>query len=252
MYESHPIFVQPENENVRVWRYMDFTKFVSFIESRCLYFTRADKFDDPFEGSSPKMNVYARNDLPLDVPPEHQGVYLKNMTELGPILQIWRRYHALNCWHINEHESAALWKLYFKNDEGIAIQSTYRKLRDSFTDDEKVFLGVVKYIDYEKEGINTNSFSSFVHKRKSFEHEREVRALVEKLPISESGCGYDYRKETISHGVKVRVDVEQLIEKIYLAPGTPSWLANLVKSIAKQYKYTFEVEHSKLDQRPFF
>lgn len=63
MYEAHPIFLQPECEEARVWRYMDFTKFVSFIESRCLYFTRADNFDDPFEGSLPKMTIAARNEV---------------------------------------------------------------------------------------------------------------------------------------------------------------------------------------------
>ena len=35
---------------------------------------------------------------------------------------------AVNCWHINEHESAAMWDLYLKSNEGIAIQSTYQKL----------------------------------------------------------------------------------------------------------------------------
>ena len=50
MYKEHPTFIQPENEGIKVWRYMDFTKFVLLIDSRRLYFTRADKFDDPFEG----------------------------------------------------------------------------------------------------------------------------------------------------------------------------------------------------------
>ena len=53
VYEAHPTCVQPENETVKVWRYMDFTKLISLIDSQCLFFTRADKFDDPFEGSWP-------------------------------------------------------------------------------------------------------------------------------------------------------------------------------------------------------
>jgi hypothetical protein len=160
MYEAHPIFVQPDNEDIQVWRYMDFTKFVSFIESRCLYFTRADRFDDPFEGSYPKINVDARRILPPGFPPDKQDIYFKQMASMGEINQRWQKFHAINCWHMNEHESAAMWKLYLKSDEGIAIQSTYRKLRESITDDEKVYLGVVKYIDYEKEWIDAgNSFS---------------------------------------------------------------------------------------------
>ena len=40
MYIEHPIFIQPENENVKVWRYMDFTKFVSLIDAGRLFFSR--------------------------------------------------------------------------------------------------------------------------------------------------------------------------------------------------------------------
>ena len=50
MYNFHPVFEQPSDVNVRVWRYLDFTKLVSLVDSRRLYFTRADKFEDPFEG----------------------------------------------------------------------------------------------------------------------------------------------------------------------------------------------------------
>jgi len=50
-----------------------FTKFVSLIDSRRLYFTRADKFDDPFEGSWPKMNVVARQYVPPEIPGRGAG-----------------------------------------------------------------------------------------------------------------------------------------------------------------------------------
>lgn len=251
MYEAHPIFVQPESEDVRVWRYMDFTKFVSLIESRCLYFTRADKFDDPFEGSWPKMNIVERhiNILGLSQDAQEAEAHIASMKEIS---QNWPQFHAINCWHMNEHESAAMWTLYLKSDEGIAIQSTYRKLRESITDDEKIYLGVVKYIDYEKEWIDAanNFLSPFVHKRKSFEHEREVRALLTKYPIGETG--FNYRQETIAHGVKIRVDVERLVEKIYVAPSAPDWLSGLVSAVAQRYDYTFEVVHSKLNEQPLF
>ena len=46
MYEKHPVFFQPDDEEIKVWRYMDFTKLISLIDSRRLYFTRADKFND--------------------------------------------------------------------------------------------------------------------------------------------------------------------------------------------------------------
>ena len=50
MYQKHPEFEEPSNENIKIWRYLDFTKFVSYLDRKALFFTRADKLDDRFEG----------------------------------------------------------------------------------------------------------------------------------------------------------------------------------------------------------
>jgi hypothetical protein len=60
MYTEHPSFLQPPDDNENLWRYMDFTKFVSLIARSALHFTRGDKFDDQFEGSYPRINAEAR------------------------------------------------------------------------------------------------------------------------------------------------------------------------------------------------
>jgi len=186
MFQAHPEFAQPSNVNVKIWRYLDFTKFVSLLDSSRLYFTRADKLEDPFEGSWPKVNVAARQQVPDGIPLEGREGFIKAMASLGELQLKGRRHIAINCWHMNEHESAAMWKLYLKSNEGVSIQSTYANLRQSFIDDENIYLGVVQYIDYEAEWIRTgnNMLAAFMHKRKSFEHEREIRALVMKWPVS--------------------------------------------------------------------
>lgn len=269
MYEAHPIFVQPANEDELVWRYMDFTKFVSFLESRSLYFARADKLGDPFEGSLPKRNVNAREaiqksvSLPPDIPQKIQEQYWKQVASTGEINKYWLRFYAINCWHMNDHESAAMWNLYLKSNEGVAIQSTYRKLRESIIDDERVFLGKVNYIDYENDVISGyydvnsampimyNPLSTFVHKRKSFIHEQEVRALVWRHPTTaEEQIGHF--QDTIVGGVEIRVDAELLVERIYVAPSAPDWLPDLVSNVVKRYGFKFEVVTSKLDERPVF
>jgi len=154
---------------------------------------------------------------------------------------------------MNEYESAAMWKLYLKSDEGIAVQSIYSKLRDSFIDEEKVYMGIVKYIDYDRELIGRgNSFSPFVHKRKSFEHEREVRAIVTKYPTGDGTAGIDFKQETIVAGLKIKVDVERLIERIYIAPSAPGWFADLVRTLVQKYGYSFEVAQSRLGDQPVY
>lgn len=251
MNEAHPIFTQPENEEVRVWRYMNFTKFVSLIDSKCLYFTRADKFDDPFEGSWPKMNVMARQIVPEEIPEKARENFLLHMGNLSNINRNLPKFNAINCWHMNEHESAAMWILYSKTDEGIAVQSTYRKLKNSISNDEKIFLGLVNYIDYEIEWIDAgNLLSPFVNKRKSFEHEKEIRGVITKWPTEENA--FDFSKETIKEGIKLPVDLERLIENIYVAPNAEAWFADLVRAVIQQYGYSFPVVHSRLDEKPVF
>lgn len=251
MYEQHPMFVQPPNNAVRVWRYMDFTKLVSFLETRCLFFARADKLGDPFEGSWPRINVHARGIAPDFIPPEGRENWLSHMVSLGKMNKNWPRFNAINCWHMNEHESAAMWRLYLQSNEGIALQSTYQRLRDSFSGEEKVYLGVVKYIDYENEWIEAgNLLNPFVHKRKSFEHEREIRALITRFPSAPDWP--DLKNDTIHEGVQVPVDVDRLVEHIYVAPSAPSWFAKLVREVIARYGFRFEVTQSKLDEGPVF
>ena len=135
-----------------------------------------------------------------------------------------------------------MWKLYLKSDEGVAIQSTYSKLKKSMTDDEKIFLGVVKYLDYDSDFLDSgNLLAPFVHKRKSFEHEREVRALCIKWPIRDKSL--DFSQDTIDYGIEIKTDLEVLIEKIYIAPNAPIWFSELVRSVVSRYGYSFEVVH---------
>lgn len=251
MYEEHSTFIQPVNEDIKVWRYMDFTKLVSLIDSRRLYFTRADKFDDPFEGSWPKINVAAREIVPDEIKPEVRDKFLESMRNMGETNKHWPRYIAINCWHMNDHESAAMWKLYLKSNEGIAIQSTYARLKKSLINDEALHLGLVKYIDYDSEHIGDwNIFAPFVHKRKSFEYEQEVRVVLLKWPIRDDN--FDFTYETIDHGLQIKVDLETLIERIYIAPSAPSWFADLVKAVINRYGYTFDVVQSRLNENPVF
>jgi len=138
---------------------MDLAKLVSLIDSRCLFFSRADKLGDPFEGSYPRGNVSARQSWLAGVLLESEpGALASLVARLPEMNKQWPKYHAVNCWHMNDHESAAMWKLYLKSSEGIAVQSTYQRLRGSITDDEKVYFSMVKYIDYENDAIAEGNF----------------------------------------------------------------------------------------------
>src|SRR5215470_12532868 len=171
---THEAFIGPTNDQSPVWRYMDFTKFVAMLEAKALYFARADRLGDSFEGSYSRANMIGRPEVYKDKIPE------EGLREIARIFSWMPKWTFISSWHLNERESAAMWKLYTRTDESIAIESTFAALRDCLPNN--VFLGLVKDIDYETEWVpEGNFFYPFLHKRKSFEHEREVRAIWQEL-----------------------------------------------------------------------
>lgn len=156
----HPAFTPPADLEIKIWRYMDFTQFVSILEERGLLFTRADLFEDKFEGtmSQPLYDFLQK----MGDPQQHAW-----------LLRITKGWSFVNCWHMNACESAAMWKIYSSAKESICLQTTYTRLRDALAED--VYIGVVEYISYEQDKIPPgNTFWPLMRKRRSFEHEREL------------------------------------------------------------------------------
>ncbi|MDK2833275.1 MAG: hypothetical protein PWP63_362 [Methanolobus sp.] len=176
--KEHPVFVAPNDPDIPIWRYMDFTKFVSMLENKGLYFSRSDKLGDPFEGSFSRGNEKLRSVVYNDqIPPE----ILNNLCNL---YQEMITCTFVNCWHMNNYESAAMWRLYSKTNEAIAVKSTYRQLNQLL--DDECFIGMVQYIDYESTWLpEGNLLYPYVHKRLSFSHEQELRAVIQKQPMKE-------------------------------------------------------------------
>jgi len=242
-YEDHKFFSKPEDPTMKVWRYMDFTKFVSLLEKRELWFTRTDKLNDPFEGTLSRMSLYVDG-----VVPEQNAKHDRFVKIVRDSQREWRKWAVVNCWHLNEYESAAMWSLYIKSDCGIAIQSTFDKLTGSFDgySEKSVYTGLVHYRDYDIDKIPvTFPFTAAMYKRRSFEHEKEVRAL-----IINKEKGVKLTTEPMFEGLSVPVDLDTLIERIYVAPQVGDWAYELVKNIASKYGINKPICHSSLDDVP--
>ena len=109
-----------EDENNTIWRYMDFTKFISLLDKKSLFLCRADKLEDPFEGSLPLDNVES---LRIEIYKEKTingkwGVakteqYINDLAEGSKLL---KKFTYISSWYMSEHESAAMWKLYTRTN----------------------------------------------------------------------------------------------------------------------------------------
>lgn len=246
MYKPHICFNPPENKEVKIWRYINFTELISLFEESALYFSRADKLEDPFEGSLPLRNVEIRNEmtnLPTKVRATFPNIY-KGI----------RKFMYINCWHMNNFESEAMWRLYLKSDEGLAIQSTFNRLTKSLDSckDKDIYVGTVKYIDFSKDVIPVdNMFYPYLRKRVSYSHEQELRAVFLYMPSDMPKEVFDLQHDTES-GFYIPTDLKSLVETIYISPASQEWIETLVRKILKRYGLDIEVRKSSLNSSPLF
>lgn len=228
MYLNNPNIKLPEDSDTIVWKYLDLSKFLDLLLSRKLFMSRSDKFEDQYEGTFSEPTFEEIKKLSIDNP-DFLNYYKTHREKV-----------AISSWHINEYESFAMWQIFTQNSEGLAIQSTVKRLQDALIPEKnyKQYIGEVNYIDYKKEYIPFDDmFFPFLFKRKSFQYEREVRIITD---VADNNI-------KLNDGLKINVDISQLIEKIYIHPKSENWYKNLVIQLVKQLGFDFEIEKSDLE-----
>jgi len=240
MFSKHPAFENPKGNSLKLWRYIELEKFVFLMETSELYFCRADYFRtaDPFEGTFPKAEY--------NIMIKHEGKEV-----VRNLFEITLHDTFINCWHLNENESIAMWKLYSKNDKGIALQTNIQNFKDSFENcGQPIFAGKVQYIDYERDyyygrsGYNylrSNGFTAYIHKRIIYDFEKEYRAICT-----------DPRNGKNKNGLRIKVSLDKLIQSIYLAPHSSEKNYNYVKEVTNNVCGDIKVVRSNFDSKPFF
>ncbi|MFP9098298.1 hypothetical protein ACLI09_04530 [Flavobacterium sp. RHBU_24] len=227
MYVCNNDIKLPDPDTI-VWKYLDLSKFLDLLLRRQLFMSRSDKFEDQYEGTFSEPTY------------EELIKIAKNNPEFLDNYKSHRKNVVISSWHINEYESYAMWQIFTKNQEGLAIQSTIGRLQESLAleTEYEQHIGEVEYIDYKKEYIPfDNNFFPFLFKRKSFQYEREVRIISDLTKYN----------LTINEGVKTDVDINKLIEKIYIHPKSQNWYKNLVIQLMQQLGFNFSIEISDLE-----
>lgn len=228
MYQNNPNISLPENLDTVVWKYLDLSKFLDLLLSRKLFMSRSDKFEDQYEGTFSEPTF------------EEIRKISENNPEFLDAYKTQRKNVVISSWHINEYESFAMWQIFTQNSEGLAIQSTIRRIQESLHLEKQYeqHIGEVNYIDYKKEYIPFNDdFFPFLFKRKSFQYEREVRII----------SNLSSHNLTINEGVKIDIDINKMIEKIYIHPKSENWYKNLVIQLVGQLGFDFTIDKSDLE-----
>ena len=227
---------------------MDFSKYVDMLTTNTLYFTRADKLEDPYDCSTMQFSREPSKELSLKYPQVKEQARQVNTFE--------RLFVYLNCWHMDDVESAALWKLYSENKyETIAIQTTFGKLESEIkhkSPRDGIFISKVNY-DPENAGEPIGNppvgrlFSAFgreniIYKRPSFAHEKELRAFIFQRfdkEIKDRLKNKAHLEKLIKERpeyIRIKINPSDLIEKIYTSPHAKDLFMELVKNISGELK----------------
>ena len=228
MYVDNPNIKLPEDPETIVWKYLDLSKFLDLLLSKKLFMSRSDKFEDQYEGTFSEPTFEEIRKLSIDNP-DFLNYYKTHREKV-----------AISSWHINEYESFAMWQIFTQNSEGLAIQSTIGRLQKALQPEEhfQQYIGEVNYIDYKKEYIPFDDlFFPFLYKRKSFQYEREVRIISD---VTQNNL-------KLNDGLKINVDVNLLIEKIYIHPKSENWYKNLVIQLVAKLGFDISIEKSDLE-----
>lgn len=229
-----------------VWRYFDFAKFVSLLDRAELFFPSASHLEDPFEGA-----------LPF---PEFSSQHQAASEAAGSDLRFLRRNLIMvSSWHINSDESFAMWKLYSKSVEAVAIRTTIQRLKKSFAPEERyrICISQVEYLDYTRESLRDgHHLAPYLRKSKPYAYENEVRAIVdlsERIENSEHvRRDQSLMKAIRNHGVYVKVDLPTLLDRVYVSPTAGPWFHELVKKILHRFELKVETCQSILSNQPVY
>jgi hypothetical protein len=227
---------------------MDLAKFISLLSNKALYFASPKKFNDPYDCDLPKSHYQALDD-------EHENwkkrqlqefeekvPNFKNTLQYDQIIQTMNKMPSteklnesvkekfcVSCWHINDYENEALWKIYTNQGEGIAIETTDVKLKESFITTKNIHCDKVRYEDFDTAPIKKGHkhYAGFI-KRKAFEYEKEYRAMV---MLDEADYG---------QGSLIQVNLDTLIQKVHISPLMPNYFFDAIKYICEKELINFD------------
>jgi hypothetical protein len=211
---------------LRLWRYLDFAKLMSMFHTGALWLARADTFKDKREGRFPDEMRMLIQEAYRSFPPDD----LSPVKDADDFQDYLVRNTFINCWHKNHDESLAMWEIYGRNTEAVAIQTTVGRIQASVDSSDlcghSLQLRPVTYKNSEEVKGVLRYEDCFFRKRPHFQFEEEVRiALDTYLPSSPT--------KNTPFGYRLPCRLNTLVESIYVHPDCDDWVIDAAESVAR-------------------
>lgn len=225
---------------------MDLWKFINLLDVQALWFSRLDVLQkkERFEGIISSKTIENDLNFLMKKYPDAE----KRIIEDIKTNDQWSKCLLVNCWGKGEDEDIYKWKNYLEcHVGGIAIQTTYEKFKKCFSENKyNVYSANVNYIDFEKEPQPTEipPFRTVLYKNKSFIWEQELRVVV-TIGNAYQGEQFGVINNITENGIYIKVNLDELIDNIYLSPKTTSSFIKTIKNLLTNYKIYKEIKKSK-------
>lgn len=221
---------QPDPDAV-LWRYMDTPRFLSMLTSNALWFTRADQFDDQYEGARLPADRSEKHPDLSSIRPELIPVQ-QGLADVGAIL---RRQHFMTCWHQNPEESAAMWRAYARRGDAVAVTTTPARLEQALqTAAPTIHGGLVEYKSPHMWDLPSPWVRRFFRKRTSFNYETEYR-LVFSRNLYADQSDTDLNVSSSALGTPLPVSMQDVIASVHVGPREPAWFYESINALVQKY-----------------
>ena len=231
-----------EDDQAEIWRYVNLPTLLQMLQTRTLFFPSVATLaaTDPWEGRwYPEELRVVRNGLKESMEKQLDGDAgieedrnrLEKTDVTATIQEAIGKGVYVSCWHKNSDESAAMWSIYGAN-HGIALKSRVGLLKAALAVEERP-VAILRVQYGSSLGMKEPPILLALRKRNSFSHERELRALVVTDPSNDVG-------------IPIKVNIETLIEKMYVWPLAPSWMVDVINTEVRLHGLDKAIEKSPL------
>lgn len=203
----HTMGIDEINDSTQIGRYLSREKLIKLINNQEIWFSNADTFPDKNERKIPE-GFFANFNT------EAEEGYRRINDAFNIAVKAF-----VSCWTKFDEDNYALWKIYDKDSNGVCIVTTVGKLKNEINKSRKdMIMCEVEYVNmedrtkkldrpwllYDNNSLIKNIRVSEKFKIKQYHYEEEIRSII-----------YGVEK---SNGFGVKVDLKNLVDKIYVSP----------------------------------
>jgi len=193
-----------------LWRYLDFSKFEDLLVTSTLYFSRPDRFKDPFEGRFTQGN----QSRPSQSDRIFRQLYRfqEDQGTTSTYHDIHRKVVFISCWHRNTHDTLNMWDAYTDSSDSVVVSTTVAALQAHLP--TTIMQHGVTYKPVNEPRTEFSHNSLFFYKPSEYAFEREYRLL--RSPAENESFTPDQEADTFR---RIPFSLHKVIHRVKIHPA---------------------------------